>query len=64
LNLRLYQYQSCPFCSKVRAFLEFYGFSYEIVEVNPVTKSQLSFSRDYKKVRFFWRLILGLRCVQ
>lgn len=50
LNLRLYQYQSCPFCSKVRAFLEFYGFSYEIVEVNPVTKSQLSFSRDYKKV--------------
>ncbi|WKY15338.1 hypothetical protein Q1695_000656 [Nippostrongylus brasiliensis] len=50
LNLRLYQYQSCPFCSKVRAFLDFHGFSYEVVEVNPVTKSQLKFSKDYKKV--------------
>uniref|UniRef100_A0A6F7PR83 Prostaglandin E synthase 2 n=1 Tax=Haemonchus contortus TaxID=6289 RepID=A0A6F7PR83_HAECO len=50
LNLRLYQYQSCPFCCKVRAFLDYYGFSYEVVEVNPVTKSQMSFSKDYKKV--------------
>ncbi|KAK5968376.1 Prostaglandin E synthase 2 [Trichostrongylus colubriformis] len=50
LNLRLYQYQSCPFCCKVRAFLDYYGFSYEVVEVNPVTKTQMSFSKDYKKV--------------
>ncbi|KAK6051267.1 glutaredoxin [Cooperia oncophora] len=50
LNLRLYQYQSCPFCCKVRAFLDYYGFSYEVVEVNPVTKSQMSFSKGYKKV--------------
>ncbi|KAK6032525.1 glutaredoxin [Ostertagia ostertagi] len=50
LNLRLYQYQSCPFCCKVRAFLDYYGFSYEVVEVNPVTKTQMSFSKGYKKV--------------
>ncbi|KJH40949.1 glutaredoxin [Dictyocaulus viviparus] len=50
LNLRLYQYQSCPFSCKVRAFLDYYGFSYEVVEVNPITKSQLGFSKDYRKV--------------
>lgn len=50
LNLRLYQYQTCPYCCKVRAFLDYYGFSYEVVEVNPVTKSQIKFSKDYKKV--------------
>jgi len=50
LNLRLYQYQSCPYCCKVRAALDYYGFSYEVIEVNPVTKSQIKFSKDYKKV--------------
>uniref|UniRef100_F1L2G1 Prostaglandin E synthase 2 n=1 Tax=Ascaris suum TaxID=6253 RepID=F1L2G1_ASCSU len=50
LNLRLYQYQTCPFCCKVRAFLDYYGFSYEVVEVNPITKTQLHFSSRYKKV--------------
>ncbi|KAE9550256.1 hypothetical protein FO519_006534 [Halicephalobus sp. NKZ332] len=50
LNLRLYQYQSCPYCCKVRAVLDYYGFSYEVIEVNPVTKSQIKFSKGYKKV--------------
>uniref|UniRef100_A0A0N4UNS3 Prostaglandin E synthase 2 n=1 Tax=Dracunculus medinensis TaxID=318479 RepID=A0A0N4UNS3_DRAME len=50
LNLRLYQYQTCPFCCKVRAFLDYFGFSYEVVEVNPITRSQLKFLTDYKKV--------------
>ncbi|KAK0402937.1 hypothetical protein QR680_016624 [Steinernema hermaphroditum] len=50
LNLRLYQYQTCPFCCKVRAFLDYYGFSYEVVEVNPVTRSQIKFANGYKKV--------------
>ena len=50
LGLRLYQYQTCPYCCKVRAFLDYYGFSYEVVEVNPVTKAQIKFSKDYKKV--------------
>jgi len=49
LGLRLYQYQTCPFCSKVRAFLDYYGFSYEVVEVNPVTRKQIK-SSNYRKV--------------
>lgn len=49
LNLRLYQFQNCPFCCKVRAFLDYYGFGYEVVEVNSVTKRELKFS-EYKKV--------------
>uniref|UniRef100_A0AC34GQT3 Prostaglandin E synthase 2 n=1 Tax=Panagrolaimus sp. ES5 TaxID=591445 RepID=A0AC34GQT3_9BILA len=49
LGLRLYQYQTCPYCCKVRAVLDYYGFSYEVVEVNPVTKSELKFSKEYKK---------------
>ncbi|EPB77382.1 hypothetical protein ANCCEY_03535 [Ancylostoma ceylanicum] len=35
---------------KVRAFLDYYGFSYEVVEVNPVTKAEIKFSKEYKKV--------------
>ncbi|MFH4978983.1 hypothetical protein AB6A40_005692 [Gnathostoma spinigerum] len=50
LNLKLYQYQTCPFCCKVRAALDYYGFSYEVIEVNPITRKQLKFSKDYKKV--------------
>lgn len=49
LNLVLYQYEPCPFCKKVRAFLDFSGLSYDVVEVNSVTKKQVSWS-DYKKV--------------
>jgi len=49
LGLRLYQYQSCPFCCKTRAFFDYYGFSYDVVEVNSVTRKQTRFS-EYKKV--------------
>ncbi|KAH3849781.1 prostaglandin E synthase 2-like [Dreissena polymorpha] len=48
-NITLYQFQSCPYCCKVRATLDFFGFPYSVVEVNSITKSQLNFS-DYKKV--------------
>nr|CAG4638545.1 EOG090X08KD [Cyclestheria hislopi] len=48
-HLTLYQYQPCPFCCKVRSFLDYAGFSYDVVEVNPVTKRQLNWS-SYKKV--------------
>ncbi|KAI6182001.1 Microsomal prostaglandin E synthase 2 [Aphelenchoides fujianensis] len=50
LGLRLYQYQSCPYCSKVRATLDYYGFSYDVVEVNPVTRTQLKAFKGYRKV--------------
>lgn len=49
LSIKIYQYQNCPFCCKVRAFLNYYNIPYEIVEVNPLTRSEVKFSR-YRKV--------------
>ncbi|KAL8174675.1 UNVERIFIED_CONTAM: Prostaglandin E synthase 2 [Gekko kuhli] len=49
LQLTLYQYKTCPFCSKVRAFLDYHGLPYEIVEVNPVMRKEIKFS-SYRKV--------------
>uniref|UniRef100_A0A8D0BYC1 Prostaglandin E synthase 2 n=1 Tax=Salvator merianae TaxID=96440 RepID=A0A8D0BYC1_SALMN len=49
LQLTLYQYKTCPFCSKVRAFLDYHGLPYEIVEVNPVMRQEIKFSA-YRKV--------------
>ncbi|XP_060697125.1 prostaglandin E synthase 2 [Hemiscyllium ocellatum] len=49
LSLTLYQYKTCPFCSKVRAFLDFHSLPYEIVEVNPVLRKEIKFS-NYRKV--------------
>lgn len=50
-SLKLYQYQTCPFCSKARAYMDYYGIGYEVVEVNPLTRSEMKFS-EYKKVPF------------
>ncbi|XP_071948380.1 prostaglandin E synthase 2-like [Antedon mediterranea] len=49
LKLTLYQYQVCPFCCKVRAFLDYHGLSYNIVEVDPIFRKELKFS-VYRKV--------------
>ncbi|XP_044269831.1 prostaglandin E synthase 2 [Tribolium madens] len=49
LKLTLYQYQTCPFCCKVRAFLDYYGISYDVVEVDPVLRQSIKWS-PYKKV--------------
>ncbi|XP_032904497.1 prostaglandin E synthase 2 [Amblyraja radiata] len=49
LSLTLYQYKTCPFCSKVRAFLDFHSLPYEIVEVNPILRKEIKFS-SYRKV--------------
>ncbi|PWA86536.1 Glutaredoxin [Artemisia annua] len=48
-DLVLYQYQACPFCNKVKAFLEYNDIPYKIVEVNPINKKEIKWS-DYKKV--------------
>ena len=53
LTVTLYQYQNCPFCGKVRAFLDYYGIDYTIVEVNPLWKKEISFSK-YRKVPFIF----------
>jgi len=67
-SITLYQYYTCPFCCKVRAFLEYYGLEYNIVEVNPLSKKELKFSKSYRKVpiaivngkQVSVRLIIGL----
>jgi len=46
----IYQYQICPFCHRVKACLDYLKVPYETVEVNPLTKGELKFSKDYKKV--------------
>jgi len=48
-KLTLYQFQSCPYCCKVRATLDYFGYPYDVVEVNSLTKSQMKFT-EYKKV--------------
>jgi microsomal prostaglandin-E synthase 2 len=45
----VYQYEVCPFCCKVKAFLDYHKLPYRVVEVNPLTKSELKWSQ-YKKV--------------
>eukprot|EP01080_Neovahlkampfia_damariscottae_P012403 gene12403-6070_t len=50
LNIKLYQYEACPFSHKVRAYLKYKKLDFETVEVNPFSKQELSFSKDYKKV--------------
>jgi microsomal prostaglandin-E synthase 2 len=50
-HVTLYQFESCPFCRKARAVLDFAQIPYDVVEVNPLTKSETkSFANDYKKV--------------
>lgn len=44
--------QPCPFCNKVRAVLDYHKLPYTVVEVNPMRKKELEFSKDYKKVCF------------
>ncbi|KAF0852349.1 mitochondrial thioredoxin (TRX)-like/glutathione S-transferase (GST C) family protein [Andalucia godoyi] len=46
----LYQYSSCPFCNKVKAYLDWRQIAYTAVEVNPLTKTELKWSVDYTKV--------------
>ena len=49
--LKLYQYRTCPYCCKARAYLDYAGFKYEVVEVNPLTRKEMKFSA-YRKVPF------------
>ncbi|KAI5655954.1 hypothetical protein M9H77_24747 [Catharanthus roseus] len=45
----LYQYEACPFCNKIKAFLDYYDLPYKVVEVNPISKKEIKWS-EYKKV--------------
>ncbi|XP_058834468.1 prostaglandin E synthase 2 [Topomyia yanbarensis] len=49
LELVLFQFQTCPFCCKVRSFLDYSGLSYSVVEVDAVLRQGIKWS-DTKKV--------------
>lgn len=49
LDIILFQYQTCPYCCKVRAFLDNSGLSYSVVEVDAVLRQGIKWS-PYKKV--------------
>ncbi|XP_022125157.2 prostaglandin E synthase 2 [Pieris rapae] len=49
LQLILFQYRTCPFCCKVRTYLDAKGISYEVVEVDAVLRQAIKWS-GYKKV--------------
>ena len=50
-QLTLYQYATCPFCCKTRAYLNYFKIPYNVVEVNPLFKREMKFS-NYRKVPF------------
>ena len=50
-SVTLFQYAICPFCSKAKALISYAGIRPKIVEVNPLTKTELKgLSSDYRKV--------------
>ncbi|MEE9444744.1 MAG: glutathione S-transferase N-terminal domain-containing protein [Cocleimonas sp.] len=48
--ITLYQFQACPFCSKVRALLTFIKQPYEVVEVTPRSMKELKGITEHRKV--------------
>ncbi|XP_062550839.1 prostaglandin E synthase 2 [Armigeres subalbatus] len=44
LELVLFQFQTCPFCCKVRSFLDYSGLSYSVVEVDAVLRQDIKWS--------------------
>ncbi len=48
--ITLYQFQGCPFCSKVRALLNFSKTPYEVVDVSPRGMKELEGVTEHKKV--------------
>ncbi|KXJ77047.1 hypothetical protein RP20_CCG008433 [Aedes albopictus] len=48
LELVLFQFQTCPFCCKVRSFLDHSGLSYSVVEVDAVLRQDIKWSSTKK----------------
>lgn len=40
----------CPFCCKLKAFLDWKRIPYSAVDVNPISKQEIAFSENYRKV--------------
>ena len=49
-TLRLFGYQICPFCHTVKSVARSAGVPLAFTEVNPLTKSEIGFSKDHRKV--------------
>lgn len=47
--LKLYQFEICPYCHKLKCFFDHHKLSYETVEVNPINKKEIT-NPEYKKV--------------
>ena len=50
LSVVIYAYETCPFCNKVRAYLDAVKVPYVVVEVEPLFKGELAWWPSYKKV--------------
>jgi microsomal prostaglandin-E synthase 2 len=46
----LYQYRICPFSNIAKTVLTYQQIPFQSIEVNPLTKAELKFSSDYRKV--------------
>lgn len=42
LSIHVYQYESCPYCSQIRAYLDYFGFSYKLTEVDSYSKNEIT----------------------
>lgn len=51
-ELTLYQYAICPYCNIAKALLNYTNMSFDVKEVNPLTKKELGTLpiKDYRKV--------------
>eukprot|EP00466_Bigelowiella_natans_P019076 jgi/Bigna1/85625/estExt_fgenesh1_pg.C_50073 len=50
LPTTIFAYPTCPHCNKVFAYLDYLQHEYTLVHVNPITKAEIKWSTDYKKV--------------
>ena len=50
LDILIFQYNICPFCNRVKAYLDFLGLPYRTVEVNPIFKTEIEFVEEPRKV--------------
>lgn len=41
-HINLYQYSSCPYCTQIRKYLDYFGFNYNLIEVDSYSKKTLS----------------------
>ncbi len=49
-TLRLFGYAICPFCHVVRSAARYTGTTIALTEVNPLTKAEIKFSTEHRKV--------------